>query len=140
MNKNCVFCKLDKLQRIFKIGKYSIVIFSNPRVAKGHLLVIPKRHIEKLSELSSKEVIEIHRFLSEIQEKLLKHFGTGSEVRQNYKPYLPDSRTHVNHLHFHIIPRNRDDEIAQKVDKHRKPLYKDLPAEEMDQVVNLLGQ
>lgn len=115
------------------------MIFSNPRVAPGHLLVIPKRHIEKLIELSEKEKSEILDFLSLFQERILDKLASGTEIRQNFKPYMAESRIHVNHLHFHIIPRELGDEIYEKIDKHRTPLYLDLPKEERERLFKILN-
>ena len=126
MKQECPFCEIHKEQRILEEAKNSFVIFSNPRIQPGHILVIPKRHVERLSQLKSNESAELFSLVTKYQEKILKNISTGCEVRQNFKPYLPDSRTHVNHLHFHLHPRDHDDQVALEVDKHRKPLYKDL--------------
>ena len=45
-------------------------MFSNPRLMEGHLLVIPKRHVEKLSELNEEERKELFDTVIEYQEKI----------------------------------------------------------------------
>jgi len=124
---------------MLKEGRYAYVIFSNPRLMPGHLLVIPKRHIEgRLEELSKEERDEIMDFLLEFQAKILEKLASGCDIRQNYKPYVKNNTTHVNHLHFHLHPREYGDELHEKADTHRKPLYKDLPEEEKERLFSLL--
>jgi len=141
MDKDCPFCTSVKQGgRILKEGEYAYVIFSNPRLMPGHLLVIPKRHIDgRIGDLSKEESEEIFDFLSEFQEKILEKLASGCDIRQNFKPYVENSRTHVNHMHFHLHPREFKDELHEKADVYRKPLYQDLPQEEMDRLFSLLG-
>ena len=52
-NKSCPFCK----NRIPLIqGEYCLSFFDEYPVSEGHTLVIPKRHINKMDELTSDEV------------------------------------------------------------------------------------
>lgn len=140
MNKDCPFCALAKEKgRILKEGRYCYVIFSNPRLMPGHLLIIPKRHVEgRLQDLSKEERDEILDFLVEYQTKILGKISSGCDIRQNYKPYAENSRTHVNHLHFHLNPREYKDELYEKADIYRDPLYRDLPEEEIQRISDLL--
>ena len=138
MNQDCPFCTSARYEgRVLKDGKYTYVIFSNPRLMPGHLLVIPKRHIEgRLQELNPEEQTEIFGLLVEFQKKLIEKIAPGCDVRQNYKPYFENSSTHVNHMHFHLLPRGLDDELHQT--ENHKPLYRDLPEEEKTRLTRLL--
>jgi diadenosine tetraphosphate (Ap4A) HIT family hydrolase len=141
MNQDCPFCTgARKENRILKEGKYAYVIFSNPRLMPGHILVIPKRHVEgRLEELTVEERGEIFDFLSEFQAKILKKISSGCDIRQNYKPYVENSRTHINHLHFHLNPREYKDELYEKVDVYRKAFYRDLTEEEKNRLFALFS-
>ena len=132
MNENCPFCGSAREEgRMLKEGKYAYVIVSNPRLMPGHLLVIPKRHCEgRLEDLTKEERDEIFELLAEFQAKILEKLASGCDIRQNFKPYVENSTTHVNHMHFHLYPRENEDELYKKVDEHRKPLYQDLTDEE----------
>lgn len=140
MAEVCPFCTTAKEQgRILKEGKYAYVIFSNPRLMPGHLLVIPKRHIEgKLQELSKEERDEIMDFVVEFQAKILEKLASGCDIRQNYKPYVENSDTHVNHMHFHLNPRKNRDELHEKADKYRTLLYRKLPEAEKERIARIL--
>jgi len=141
MNTDCSFCtSARKENRILKEGKHAYVIFSNPRLMPGHILVIPKRHVEgRLAELTGEERDEIFDLLSEFQAKILEKISAGCDIRQNYKPYVENSRTHVSHLHFHLNPREYQDEMHKKVDVHRKPFYQDLSEEEKNRLFSLFS-
>ncbi|MEK7510233.1 MAG: HIT domain-containing protein [Patescibacteria group bacterium] len=130
MKKDCPFCAISKEPRILKEGKYMYVILSNPRLMPGHLLVISKRHVARLSELREEERKELLDLLIEFEERILARLSSGCDIRQNYKPYVPNSRTSVEHFHFHLYPRNLDDQIHEAIDPHQKPLYRDLSEEE----------
>ena len=135
----CAFCSDVIKERLIEEGKFTMVVLSNPRLAAGHLLVIPKRHVLKFSELKSKETVELFRLLGKYQDKVLGNLGKGTEIRQNYKPYFKNSETHVNHFHFHIVPREENDGIAKQVDVHRKPLYIEMSGQEFKKVRGLLS-
>lgn len=105
----------------------------------GHLLVIPKRHVMRLVELTKEERDELSDLLIEFEEKILQKLSAGCDIRQNYKPYVPNSRTSVKHFHFHIYPRDLNDELHQATDPHQEPLYRDLPNEEREQLFKLLS-
>lgn len=138
MQDNCAFCSIEVKERAIQEGSFSIVLLSNPRLSRGHVLVIPKRHIQRFSELTEDEIKEMSAFLATYQEKVLDKLGTGTEIRQNYRPEKKDSRTHVNHFHFNLMPRSGGDELEQEVDVHRRSLYKDLSDEEKKEVIELL--
>jgi len=116
------------------------VILSNPRLMPGHLLVIPKRHVTRISEMTGEERKELLDLLIEFEEKILQKLATGCDIRQNYKPYVQNGKTSVKHFHFHIYPRDLNDEMHQTIDPYQKPLYRDLPPEEKEKMFNLLSK
>ena len=140
MNKDCPFCTQVKEHGILKEGEHMYVIFSNPRLMPGHLLVISRRHVQRLSQLSEEERKELIDFVVEFEEKILEKLSSGCDIRQNYKPYVENSRTHVNHLHFHLHPRDLNDEMHQVIDPYHKPMFRDLPEEEKERISKLLNE
>lgn len=137
MTSDCPFCDIAKEDRILKEGRFAYVIFSNPRLMPGHLLVIPKRHVYQLTELIKEEKEEIFDFLVEFQDKIINKLSAGCDIRLNFKPYVKNSTTHVNHMHFHLLPRESQDELQQKAEQHKDPLYKILSEEEKTQLTSL---
>lgn len=138
---NCPFCNLHtERTRIIKETDTMRVIFSNPRLMAGHLLVIPKRHVTKLSELTSVERTEIFDLLSEFEEKILRHIAPGCDIRQHYRPFQRDSQLKVSHLHFHLQPRELHDELYQKCQSFETGLFADLAEDEIKRVVETLSK
>ena len=139
-NENCPFCTTAREEdRILKEGEHFYVIFSNPRIMPGHLLVITKRHVQRLSELSDEEKKELLDLIIEFEEKILEKLSVGCDIRQNYKPYVLNNRTSVKHFHFHLYPRDENDEFHKVIDPHHKTLYRDLPDEEKERLFKLLA-
>ncbi len=115
------------------------VIYSNPRLMKGHLLVIPKRHVERPWELTESELKELFYHIHKLQKKLSETLGTGCDIRQNYRPFMKDGRLKVAHLHFHLLPRSFEDELYEKSMKYETDIFVDLPDGETDEVKSLLA-
>jgi len=136
--KSCPFCEITKEGRTLKEGEFCYVIFSNPRLIAGHLLVIPKRHVYKLSELNKEEKEEVLNLLTEFQDKIINKLSGGCDIRLNYKPYVKNSQTHVGHMHFHLLPRDFEDELQQKAEKFKDALYKKLTEAEKQKLTELL--
>lgn len=136
--EECAFCKIVNEKRILKEGNFVYVIFSNPRLVEGHLLVIPKRHVYALNELTIQEKAEIFDMLVEFQSKIIKKVSEGCDIRLNYKPYVKNSTTHVSHIHFHLLPRKLNDEIEQKAEKFKNQLYQELSKEEISKISKFL--
>jgi len=136
---NCPFCNIDKEgTRIIKEGKYNYVRFSNPRLMDGHLLVIPKRHIKRLSELNKDEKEELFNLVIEYQEKILKNIVKGCDIRQNYRPFQKQDNLKLDHLHIHLQPREFKDELYQKSQIFEKDIFRKLTQEEINKISKLL--
>jgi diadenosine tetraphosphate (Ap4A) HIT family hydrolase len=70
-------------------------------VAEGHLLVIPRRHVELFAELSGLESQSLGSALKEAVE-LVKATADGVNIVINDGPAAGQT---VPHLHIHVIPR-----------------------------------
>jgi diadenosine tetraphosphate (Ap4A) HIT family hydrolase len=132
----CPFCNIK--ERVIEEKDFCNVIFSNPRLMPGHILVTPKRHVEKLSELSNEEKLEIINTVTEYAEKTLK-FSDGYTLQNNFMPFLPQSRTKVDHLHIHIWPRKNKDELYEKMLIHQHEVFHDLPEKDIEKYIKLLN-
>lgn len=135
----CPFCDLENEKaRTLKTGKLTSVILSNPRLMPGHILVVPKRHIEKPWELTNKEVLAIFEDIKWVEGILLaSKLATGCDIRQNYRPFMKQGRIKVNHVHFHVLPRTIEDELFHASMKHETVLFKDLSDKERQSIQEL---
>jgi len=140
MSERCVFCDVNSMNgRILDESKNTITILSNPCLVKGHVLVMPKRHVEKLSEFNKEERVELIEQVTKIQEKLLEKFK-GCDVRQNYRPFQKEDGLKIDHLHIHLQPRELFDELYEKCQVHEKKIFKKLNKEELDDLTKEVFQ
>lgn len=133
----CPFCSLH--QPVIRENEHAFVLISDPRKTEGHTLVIPKRHVEKPWEIADAELLGIFELIRFVQEKLVASIAQGCDVRQHYGPFVPEGRTKVNHVHYHVVPRNPQDAIYERGDRHESVLYADLPEDEFERVKKLFG-
>jgi histidine triad (HIT) family protein len=134
----CPFCELDKEKtRVLSESKHSFVILSNLSLVRGHCLVIPKKHVEKLSELNKEEIDDLILEVINFQENLLKKFG-GCDIRQNYRPFQKQDDLKVHHLHIHLQPRELEDELYKKSQINEREIFHKLNNEELEEIKNFL--
>jgi diadenosine tetraphosphate (Ap4A) HIT family hydrolase len=132
----CPFC--NPHQRILKENTLAYVLLSSPRKVPGHFLVIPNRHVEKPWELTPEETTSIFELITFVQQRVVAKLSQGCDVRQHYRPFLKQSRTKVDHVHYHVIPRSPEDVIYAKVENLETNLFEDLSTEEHDRIAKIL--
>jgi histidine triad (HIT) family protein len=135
-HKDCPFCNPN--ERVLKSNEHANVILSDPHKVPGHLLVVPKRHVEKPWELTHEELTDIFDLIFMIEQKILGKLGDGVDIRQNYRPFLDQDGLKVNHVTFHIIPRSQDDYIYSVSEQYEDKLFADLDKAEAEAVAKLL--
>ena len=102
--ENCLFCKIVK-------GEIpSTKVYEDERVlafrdiapmAPTHILVIPKKHIGSVNEVTAENAdIVAHIFTVIPQIAAAEELGNGYRVVSNCGP---DAGQTVHHLHFHIL-------------------------------------
>jgi len=117
--KDCVFCNLveGKTHRaLIGENKHAIAVLDAYPIVEGHSLVIPKKHHEALWDIPKEELHAIFELVVEVEKKLLKNLPCGGvDLRQHYRPFVPESKLKKNHLHFHLIPRKTWDDLFKHV-------------------------
>lgn len=138
---NCPFCNITSSEqnRVLEERKYVTVIFSNPRLMKAHLLVVPKRHIEKPSDLNNEERKELFDTVLEYQDKIVSKIASGCDIKENYRPFQSESELKVKHIHFHLQPRELYDELYKKVQIFETDLFEHVNEVESDIIELLKG-
>lgn len=129
----CPFCHIDPTrQKILKHGSRVSVMPSNPQLTPGHLLVIPVRHVTELSQLDADECRELFDTAIMFQEKIVKRdIGNGCDIRQHWRPFLPESAFKVDHVHMHLLPRKFNDPLYTEAQILEDGLFKHLTEDEM---------
>ncbi len=84
-------------------GKYWIVDHAYPVGLKGWLVIVSKRHVESLHELTKEE---FHEF-ADLLEKTTKILFQTLDCEKEYAMCLAEAE-HFNHIHFHIVPKPKN--------------------------------
>lgn len=103
---DCPFCHLEK-NRVRAESEFALAFLDGFPITPGHTLVIPKRHVASLFELSEEEQSAIWRLVGQVRAKL------DSEIQPDgFNLGLNDGTAAgqtVMHAHVHIIPRREGD-------------------------------
>lgn len=109
-NKECVFCKIaqGKIKaEIVKSSNNFIAIFDARPAVKGHMLIIPKKHLVTLLDINNTLGEELLKFTKEAASFLLEEkYGDGFNILMNN---LEPAGQVVRHAHIHVIPRKEGD-------------------------------
>lgn len=107
---DCIFCKIIDGQipshKVYEDDHVYAFLDINP-LSTGHVVIIPKVHVEVLMDLPDKEVNELFLAVKKISghlEKILK--PAGFNIGINMRKYAGQA---VDHLHVHILPRFEGD-------------------------------
>lgn len=105
----CVFCRAAEEKPSFETlcvyrTKHSMIVLNKFPYNSGHLLVIPRKHLADLSDLSQEEFTDLHNLLREAVKALRstyepQGFNVGLNLGAVAGAGIPD------HLHYHVIPR-----------------------------------
>lgn len=109
MPQGCIFCEIlagEKPGDILYENKHLFILWDlrQPRMG-GHILVIPREHIENLISLPD-ELDQSMMYYSKIAVRALKKALNCSGVNLMIANGRSAGQT-VFHLHIHLLPRNR---------------------------------
>ena len=112
---DCVFCKIVSGElpaaKIYE-DEVTIAFLDVGPISDGHTLVIPKQHFERLHDCPAE-------LIGQISSRLGKMAGAVSAAMNSdgYNLLCNNGRAAgqiVEHLHFHIIPRNAGDGLLNR--------------------------
>ena len=112
---DCVFCKMVAGQiPVAKIYEDQVVLafLDIGPLSDGHTLVIPKQHFEKLHDCPSELLAQVGSRLGRIAKAVVSAMNSdGYNLLCNNGTAAGQL---VEHLHFHIIPRNTGDGVFDR--------------------------
>ena len=104
----CVFCE------IIKRKSPAHIIYENSRlisfldiepINEGHVLIVPKQHVDTIEELSDETLTDIMGVAKKIVTALKDIYGNeGYSIMQNGGKFCD-----FGHAHFHVFPRYDND-------------------------------
>ncbi|CAB4772768.1 unannotated protein [freshwater metagenome] len=108
-SSECVFCDLltdgvSESSGIITMTTFSFLILNAFPYGSGHVLVLPRRHIQSLEELTDEEAVDFFALLRRSVVVLKKTYGpdglnVGFNLGRAAGAGIPQ------HLHGHILPR-----------------------------------
>ena len=104
----CIFCKISSGEiptKIITETENSIAFLDAFPLAKGHTLVIPKNHHEKIQDMSSEENSDLFSTVHKIISKVDKLTGSTLVAIHNGK----EAGQEIPHVHVHLVPRSTND-------------------------------
>ena len=125
---DCLFCDfVNKKNKKHNDGipfktlhetKHSISFLSIdfPTTENGHILVIPKKHYANYEEIPNYILEDLFKHIK-IIIKALRIENQGNNILLNNGSAAGQ---YISHVHFHIIPRNDNDNIKIEVWKRKK--------------------
>jgi len=105
------FCDKSIRSEVFLETKHFAAIPDTWPVLPGHSLVIPKRHVTSILELSSEELIDLGVMLNRLIPKLIKAYDADS-----YNLSINAGASAgmiIGHMHIHVVPRRRGDYLQK---------------------------
>ncbi len=111
-SNHCIFCNPHKHLILITESATAYAILDAYPASKGHVLIIPKRHVANYFELPFREQSACWFMANKVQDILTKEFHPdGFNVGININKDAGQSRSHAA---IHIIPRYRGDVTGNK--------------------------
>ncbi len=102
---NCIFCAPQR--EILAQNTHGLAFFDTFPVARGHALVVPRRHVVTIFEMNEAEFADCFRLVLALKDLLLARYSPdGFNVGANCGEAGGQS---VWHAHIHVIPRYQGD-------------------------------
>ena len=109
---DCIFCKIAEgeisCSKVYE-DDMTIAFLDIGPVAKGHTLVVPKGHFEKIYDMDDESISALMKAVRKVSRALEKTFDAGFNVLNNNGEKAGQV---VKHVHFHIIPRTGFEEFS----------------------------
>ena len=104
----CDFCKIINKQLAAHVvyeDEKLISFLDIDTIHEGHVLIVPKQHVDSLEKLSDDEIIDIMGVARKIVVALRDIYGNeGYSIMQNGGKFCD-----YGHAHFHVFPRYDND-------------------------------
>lgn len=113
MTENCIFCKIAGGEipsaTLYEDEDFRVILDVGP-AAKGHMLILPKKHFADICEIPEELAGKAFVLAKKMAEKMEKALHCdGINVLQNNHEAAGQT---VFHFHIHLIPRWQKDKIG----------------------------
>ena len=116
----CIFCKIVNgdipSYKVYEDNDF-LAFLDISQAELGHTLVVPKKHFDNFLELDDETAKKLVVIIKDLARKIKKATGAeGINILNNNGEAAGQS---VNHVHFHIIPRYKNDDLIIKFTEHK---------------------
>ena len=116
METNCIFCKIVRgeipSEKVYENDNFIGILDINPKT-KGHALLISKKHFKTILDMPSSLGNELIEVVKKVSFDLIK-----KEKAEGFNFIINTNEVAgqvVPHMHFHIIPRTKNDGFKMSV-------------------------
>jgi len=128
---DCIFCKIINKEIPVKIiaeSAKSLAFLDAFPLTKGHSLVIPKTHYEKIQDIPLEDNADLFQTVHKVTSMVDKITDAELVAIHNGK----ESGQEIPHVHVHIIPRSQKDSAGPVHSMFKdRPELSDLEFEEL---------
>ncbi|MEB5477095.1 HIT family protein [Acinetobacter sp. ESL0695] len=101
-SEKCIYCDVDEYDIIAK-NEFGVVFPEPTSLSKGHVVIVPLRHISSFFEITDQERKSLMSLLEKARNELeMRYKPSGYHIGFNDGDVFEDRAAH---LHIHIIPR-----------------------------------
>ncbi|MFH0948930.1 MAG: HIT family protein [Candidatus Aenigmatarchaeota archaeon] len=132
---DCIFCGIANgsvpSRKIYEDDDILAFLDINP-ANPGHVLVMPKKHIVSIYDADDETLKKLIVVVKDLATKIKEVLGAdGMNIMQNNGR---DAGQLVGHIHFHIIPRHKGDDVYISYKR------KQLSEQQLDEICNKLKE
>ena len=111
---DCLFCQIVRRQSEASIvyeNEYTMAFMNTRQGNPGHVLVVPKRHVETLDQLDSDLAAHLFQAVTHVARGLQAAFKPdGLNIWQSNGIAAGQE---IPHIHVHLLPRRLNDKLIQ---------------------------
>ena len=107
----CVFCKIVNKEipayTVYEDENVIAFLDINP-VSEGHILVVPKKHYERITEMPEEDFRKFSESLQKVVKLVENKLSKDYNIIVNHGERAGQV---IKHVHFHIIPRYGNEQL-----------------------------
>lgn len=119
----CIFCSIingELPSNIVYQDDKVIAILDLAQVTKGHTLVMPKKHYDNIFDVDEETLKQMIVVCKKLSKQLVDNLhADGLNIVNNNGQQAGQA---IEHIHFHLIPRYKDDDYLIKGQEHKYDL------------------
>ena len=119
----CIFCNIIEgsipSKKVYE-DENILAILDISQATEGHTLVLPKKHYDNILDIDKDTLSSLIEVVRSLSIKIVNNTGAlGCNILNNCGEVSGQT---VNHIHFHIIPRYKKDDLDIKFPTHELDL------------------